>query len=270
MGVGLRVLTGQVTNPSTTITQVTANTGDTFTVPALAQGSNGILLDAWAFTTTNLLARIRSPRMHDQAQNMRLQPIASKSYPLTPRYGSQTIYSQDPIIVELTGGASEVDAITLLEYYPAIQGIAARLHSWSEIKPLIANLFTVEVDLTSSGTSCNYSATVAINGSFDTFIRNVDYAIIGYECPTEGLTVGITGPDTGNTRLGGPLTAAPWITRGWFVDQSNDYGLPMIPVINSANVAATNVDVVAQATTTSYKVAFHLAELSSQLPGAAA
>lgn len=267
MGVGLRVLTGQVTNPSTTITQVTPNTGDSFTVPALDQGSTGLLLDAWAFTTTNLLARIRSPRMHDQAQNMRLQPVASKAYPIMSKNGAQKIYSQDPIIVELTGGASEVDAITLLEYYPSISGISARLHNWAEIAPLIQNLFTVEVDLTSSGTACNYSATVALNGSFDTFVRDDDYAILGYECATEGVTLGITGPDTGNVRIGGPLTAANWITRNWFVDLNQTYGLPTIPVINSANVAGTNVDCVAQATSTSFKVALHLAQLSQKLPG---
>lgn len=267
MGKALQVITGQATNPGTAVSQLTANTGDSYTVRNSAQGSLIELLDAWAFTTTNLLMRIRSPLLHDQAQNMRLQPIASHSYPLMSREAKQVLQPQDNLIVELTGGTAEVDAGSLLVYYSDLPGADARLFDWAEVSPLIANLFTVEVDLTSSGTSCNYSATVALNGSFDTFKRNIDYAVLGYECATEGLTLGLTGSDTGNIRVGGPLTASPWITRDWFIVLSNTTGYPCIPVINSANVGATNVDCVAQGTSTSYKVAFHLAQLKTPLAG---
>lgn len=267
MAGALQVITGQATNPGTTATALTANTGDTFTVRNAAHGTSVSLVDAWAFTTTNLLFRYRSPLLHDQAQNARMQPVASKSYPLMNGYGVQPLQPQDPLIVELTGGTAEVDAASLLIYYDNLPGLSARLFDLADILPSIANLFTVEVDVTSSGTSCNYSATVALSGSFDTFKRNVDYAILGYECATEGLTVGVTGTDTGNFRVGGPLTAAPWITRNWYVELSRRLNKPCIPVINSANVGATNVDVAAQATSTVYKVAFHLAQLSTTLAG---
>lgn len=262
----LQVLTGQATNPGTAVTALTANTGDSFTVKNANSGSKVNLLDAWAFTTTNLLLRYRSPLLHDVAQNARLQPVASKSYPLMNRHAGQQLQPQDPLIVEITGGAAETDAASLLVYYEDLPGAAARLHDWSEIAPLVKNLFTVEVDLTSSATTCNYSPTVAINGSFDTFKRDRDYAVLGYECGTEGLTFGITGSDTGNIRVGGPLTALPFLTRDWFIRLNSDTGYPCIPVINSANVSAINCDVVAQATSTAYKVGVHLAELSSTLP----
>lgn len=267
MGAGLQVLNGQVTNPGATITAVTPNAGDSFTVRSTNMTAGISLLQAWAFTTTNLLMRVRSPRMHDQAQNMRFQPTASVPHPLMPWAGKQPLYSQDPITVELTGGAAEVDLAALLVYYNDLPGINARLHTFSEIAPIIQNLTTVEVDLTSSATSGNYSATVAMNGSFDTLVRNVDYAILGYECPTSGHSLGITGVDTGNLRVGGPLTNNEFITTGWFVMLSQFYGLPLIPVINSANVAGVNVDVVAQATSASYKVGIHLAQLSQPLAG---
>lgn len=267
MGQALQILTGQATNPGTTVTALTANSGDSFTVRSTAITANIELLQAWAFTTTNLLMRVRSPRMHDQAQNMRFQPTASQPYPLMNGVGPQLLYSQDPLTVELTGGTAEVDAASLLVYYNDIPGVAARLHNYSEIAPLIQNLTTVEVDLTSSGTSCNYSSTVALNGSFDTLIRNVDYAILGYQCATTGLTLGITGVDTGNLRVGGPLTNLTFVTDAWFVYLNKAFGKPTIPVINSANVAGVNIDCVAQATATSFKVGIHLAQLKSPLAG---
>lgn len=267
MGAALQVITGQATNPGITITALTPNSGDSYTVRSTDMSADIELLDAWAFTTTNLLMRIRSPRMHDQAQNIRLQPTASQPYPLLLGPGSQRLYSQDPITVELTGGTAEVDAATLLVYYANLPGVAARLHSWAEVHPLIENLTTIEVDLTSSGTSCNYSSVVALNGNFDTLVRNVDYAILGYQCPTNGLSLGITGVDTGNLRVGGPLSNLAFLTNRWFVDLSSRTGKSLIPVINSANVAGINIDCVAQATSTSFKVGIHLAELSKPLAG---
>jgi hypothetical protein len=270
MGKALQVVTGQATNPGTVDTALTANSGDSFTVRNAAAGSNVELLDAWAFTTTNLHARIRSPLLHDQAQNLRLQPVASKSYPLLNGVEGQSLEPQDTLIAELQGGTAEVDAMSLLLYYDNLPGANARLFNWSEVAPNIVNLFTVEVDLTSSGTSCNYSATVAINANFDTFKANTDYALLGYECPTEGLTLGVTAPGTSNLRVGGPLTASPWITRRWFVELNQRFGYPCIPVLNSADKGGTNVDCVAQATSTAYRVGLHLAQLRTLMSGATA
>jgi hypothetical protein len=267
MGIALQVVNGQATNPGATVTALTPNTGDSFTVRNAQAGSNVRLADAWCYTNTNLLMRYRSPLLHDVAQNARLQPVAAKSYPLMNSWAVQSLEPQDPLIVEITGGAAEVDAGALLIYYDNLPGAAARLFDMSEITGNVANLFTVEVDVVSSGTACNYSPTVALNGSFDTFRRNIDYAILGYTCATEGVSLGITGADTSNLRVGGPLTAAPWITRDWFVWLNRKLGVPCIPVVNSANVAATNVDVVAQATSTTYKVGIHLAQLTNALAG---
>lgn len=267
MGMAMQVITGQATNPGSTITALTANSGDSYTVRSTDMNADIELLQAWAFTTTNLLLRIRSPRMHDQAQNMRYLPVASQPYPLMPWGCPQKLYSQDPLTVEITGGGAEVDMASLLVYYNNLPGVAARLHTYAEIKPLIQNIVSIEVDLTSSGTSCNYSAALALNANFDTLIRNVDYAILGYTCPTAGGTLGITGVDTGNLRVGGPLVALPFLTNNWFVYLSSLYGKPFIPVINSANVAGVNLDVACQATSTSFKVGVNLAQLSKPLAG---
>lgn len=263
MGRALEVLNGTAVNPGATITAVTPNSGDSFTVRATAADALIHLVDAWAFTTTNLLLRVRSPRMHDQAQNLRLQPVASSAKPLTSLAGMERLYSQDPITVELTGGAAETDLAALLVYYEDLPGVAARLHSWAEVRPQIQHITTVEVDLTSAAAAGAYSASVALNGTFDTLIRNRDYAILGYQCATSGGSLGLRGADTGNIRVGGPLINQPEVTNTWFIDLGNYTGLPCIPVINSGNVAAFLLDATAQATAAALHVGVHLALLNS-------
>lgn len=265
MGKALEVITGQVTNPSTAVTLLTANTGNSFAVRSTAPGADIELLNAWAFTATAGVLRVRSPRMHDAVQNTRYQTVASQPRPVMAFEESQLLYSQDTIIAEMSGDAAAVDLATLLVYYNDLPGISSNLHSWSEVMPLISKLTTVEVDLTSSGTSCNYSATVALNGTFDTLIADQWYAILGYECGTTGGTLGITGADTGNLRVGGPLYNQTEFTADWFAMLSRITGKPLIPVVNSANRAAINLDCACQATATSFKVGVNLALLSSPL-----
>ena len=263
----MEILTGQATNPGATLTQVTANSGDSFAVRSTDVASDIELWNVWAFTNTNLTARIRSPRMHDQSQGFRLHPQAATPRPLFGLQPSQRLYSQDNIIAELAGGTAEVDALSLLVYYRNLPGIAARLHSWAEIEPLVQNLTSVEVAPVSSATSCNYGNAVALNSSFDTLVRGMDYAILGYECSTTGLSFGIRGADTGNLRVGGPLYNQSEVTAAWFANLSQANGnANTIPVIGAANVGAVLCDVVAQATSTTFTVSVNLAQLKSTLP----
>ena len=261
MGKALEVITGQVTNPGSTDTVVTMNAGDSASPRSANPGSAIHLLQAWAFTTTNLHARIRSPRMHDQAQNMRFQPTASQPYPLLPWAASEPVYSQDNLTIELQGGAAEHDLISLLLYYDDLPGANANLHSPQEVEPLIEHLTVVEVDLTSSATSCNYSGTTALNGTFDNLKRDRQYAILGYECAVTGGTLGFRGSFSSNYRVGGPLMNQSWVTSEWFMRLSNEYGVPCVPVFNASDVAAILLDCACQATSTAFNVGVHLALL---------
>lgn len=258
----MQVLNGFAVNPSTTITALTPCTGDSYTVRNVAQGTDVELLDAWAFTTSNLLFRYRSPLLHDAVQNARLKPTASQATPLLSGFATQKLQPQDNLIVEITGGTAETDIGALLAYYDNLPGTNARLHHWAEIKPLVQEITTVEVDVTSNATAGQYSAAVAMNATFDTLKRNIDYAVLGYECPINGCSFGLSGVDTGNLRVGGPLTTLSFLTRSWFVDLSERTGKPCIPVINSANVAGVNIDVVAAATSTSFPIGIVLAQLN--------
>lgn len=262
MGKALQVVSGRTTNPSTTITGLTANTGDSFTVRSFDMASPAYLCNAWAMAATAGVLRVRSPRLHDAAQGIRLRTLASNCRPLLGDESKQRLYPQDVLTFEISGGASETDMASLLLYYPDLPGIDSQLATWDEIKDRVANITTEEQQITTGGTAGDYGGSQAFNADFDTLKRNVKYAVLGYVSDTRVCTVGITGPDTGNLRVGGPGEVAPDITADWFIAQSKALGMPCIPILNAANIGATTFDVASTATSASVNVSVILAELA--------
>ena len=262
MGKALVVVTGRVTNPSTTITALTANTGDTFTVRSFPFGSNAYVENVWAQEATAGVVRIRSPRLHDANQAIRERVIITNPRPLLADQQRQILYPQDVLTFELSGGAAETDMATMLHYYEDLPGIDARLITYAEYQSRQVNLAGMEVQATTSATAGQYGGTVALNATFDNWKRNVDYALVGYLLDTTVCTVGITGPDTGQLRVGGPGTTEAIITRDWFVTNAQLENTAWIPVVNAANIAATLLDLAGTTTSTTVNVTLNVAELS--------
>lgn len=262
MGAALQVLTGRVTNPGVTLTALTADTGDSFTVRSYPFGSKAQIVQAWALGATAGVIRVRSPRLHDAANGIRLRTTAATPAPLLPDGLEQQLQPQDVLTFEQSGGGAEVDMASLLVYYEDLPGIAAQLASWDQLKGQIVNLVGVEVNLTTGATAGQYGGSQALNANFDILKRNIKYAILGYDCDVTTGTVGITGPDIGNLRVAGPGLARSEVTMGWFKDLAIETGQPMIPVINSANVANTIVDVADTATAAARNITFVMAELA--------
>jgi hypothetical protein len=262
MGLAVEVLAGRVTNPGAALTALTADSGDSFSVRAMAAGSNAWLDDVWAHEATPGVVRVRSPRFHDNVQGVRLTNPTVSARPLLPDELNQPLYSQDVLTVELSGGGAETDVACLVMYYENVAGLDARLSTWPQVYPRIRNILTQEVAIAGAGTLGDWSAGTAINTTFDLLKANVDYAVLGYVCGSAVAAVALRGPDTGNVKIGGPGTTEAIETRNWFIRQSNILGKPWIPIINAANKGATlafQVSASAAATTT---VDWILAELA--------
>lgn len=266
MGRALQVITGRVTNPSTTITAVTMDTGDSNTVRNCAQGVPIRLLSVWAQGATAGLVRIRSPLLHDAVQGIRLRYNATNPDPLLPEYIGQLLYPQDVLTMEMTGGAAETDQFSALIEYDDLPGAAAQLVTWGQISDQIESISGVECNLTTGGTASQYGGAQAINANFDLFKRNRWYAILGYLTDTAFGVLGLTGADLGNLRVGGPGSIRSDITSGWFVDLAVRENMPRIPVINSANVAGVTVDLADPATAKAINVTFICALLRAYNP----
>ena len=267
----LQVVSGRVVNPGTTITALTADTGDSFTVRNFTNG-RAWLLNVWAKEGTIGIARIRSSLLHDISQAIRLRvPLAAKCRPLLPLDHRQLLVAQDTLTVELSGGGAETDALSFLVYYEDAPGGTQSFITHAELASRRVYTVGLEVPVTSGGTAGQYGGTVAVNAGASANIlkANTAYAIVGYLTDTELVNIGINGPDFGNVRIAGPGSTDAFVTRDWFDRLSIEQDLPLIPVINSANAANTNLDVIDTATGTSINVTLILEQLSGPPPSAA-
>lgn len=220
---------------------VTAMAGDTFTVPSFSLSNPAYLENFWVNGASSDWASIRSPRMHDNNQGIRVQTGGTKNYPLLPFGTNQPLYPTDTPTVTLDETAAATGGITALYGFSDLPGVDPRLGSWADIQPRIKQISGVQVNLGAVAAIGDYSAGVAINATYDNFDAGKDYALLGYEVSAAVLALAIQGQDTGNLKVGGPGTANPWITRDWFVRLSEASGRPYIPIIAANNKGSTQV-----------------------------
>jgi len=244
MGKALELLTGYVVAPGATFTPLTMAAGNSLTIRNAPVDTKILLLQAWADNQAAGTLRIRSPRLHDNVQGIRLDVTAGDPVPLLAHGMPQLLIPQDELTVELTGSAvaGDIETACLLVYYDELPGIAARFIDVPTLKRRMRHVFTVENTI-SLGTAGGYSGEEAINSEFDEFKANTDYALLGYVVDTECACVRWRGSDTGNLGLGGPGNEVLRdLTAKWFVWLTQEYGIPLIPVFNSANKAAILID----------------------------
>lgn len=260
-----QVVTGRTTNPGATITALTIDTGDSFTVRNAVQGSAVRLEEAWAQETTPGVLRFTSNLLHDAVQGIRIR-VGTTIRPLLPFASEELLQPQDALTVGLSGGAAETDVASYLLYYDDLPGADQELAMWESIEPRVEHLVTVENNLTTGATAGQYGGSLAFNANFDLLKKNRYYAVLGYTCDVAVCTLGLTGVATSNFRVGGPGSADPLITREWFIWLSQQTGRPHIPVINSADAPSYTVDAAAVQTATAVNVTWILALLSGSTP----
>lgn len=234
--------------------------GDTFNVPNFNSG-NGYLENLWAEGAVSDWVAVRSPRMHDNNQGIRLRTAGSLIVPLLPFELDQTLYSGDQPTVSLDATGAGTTAIATLYSFDDMPGVQPRLASWADISSRIENISGVDVALGAVGAIGQYSAGVAINSSFDNFQADSDYALLGYETSASVLAVAVTGQDTGNLKVGGPGVADPKVTRDFFIRLATQTTRPCIPIIAANNKGGT---LVAQ-TDNSAAAAQHVTLIMAQL-----
>jgi hypothetical protein len=240
----LEILSGFTTAPSTTFTALTMGAGNSLQVRNYAAGSRAFLLSAWGDNQTAGNLRIRSSRLHDNVQGIRLFVVASEVQPLFLSRKPQVLEAQDTLIVENTGSATggDIESASLLVYYEELPGVQGRFIDSGQLAARGKNIVTVENTL-ALGTAGGYSGEEAINAEFDLLKANTDYALIGYTVSAECCSVRWRGADLGNLGVGGPGNDnLKGLTRNWFADLSDHFGVPMIPVLNSANKGGILLD----------------------------
>jgi len=250
--------------------------GDSLTIRNCPLGAQ--LLNTWAGHQTGALGvvvadNIRSPRMHDSTQGIRLLNISTAALalqtfavPQLPIGQSQPLVSQDTLscLIMGTAVAGDIENRILHIYYPSLPGSEQNLISYMDLQKRLVNLVTVQVGLTAAGTAGSWSGPAALNATFDLLKANTNYAVLGASCTATGSTpcaISIRGADSANLRIAFPGHPSPIHGRSWLVDNARAYGLPMILTINSANKANTTLEVSSDENASNYVAFINLAEL---------
>lgn len=238
----LEVISGYVTAPAAgTFVAMTPNGSDSFTIRSFDVTQKAYLLAQWGFFSGVGAFRIRSPRMHDNVQGIRLRMYTTTP---DPQYWGgdfmQPLYAQDTTIWEgmnptVQTGLSQLGCAMI--YYPTLPGVSANLISPTQLQQ--KGMHTIGQDLVFAAIAGpGYCTAVAINSQSgcDNFQANMWYALLGAIVDAPVPEVRIQGVDIGNLGVGIPGCAlTPEISSRWFVELSRQYGIPLIPCFNSAN-----------------------------------
>lgn len=260
MGRALEVIAGRVTAAGAQAeTALVPNTGNSFTVRDFPDGATATLFTPWIQAAGLSRLRIRSPRLHDAAQAIRLVGGASGRLLLPPEVG-QPLEPNDPLIVEMSSSAAETDAAAYLVYYSDLPGVSARLVSPEDIRGNVRHITGI-LQTFAVAAGGDWSGVQAINADQDSLKADTDYALLGATMDTACLALRIQGVDLGNLGVGIPGALAPEWSSRWFVYLSERTGLPCIPVINSNNRGSTLVDAASVTAIANFNATVILAEL---------
>lgn len=263
MGMAMELVTGFTTAAGATLTAVTLASGNTLAIRNAPFGANIWLLNMWSDHQAAGIIQLRSPRLHDNVQGIRVRANISSTQPYLPAVFRQPLAPQDQLSLSSSGSATagDIETSVLLVYYEDLPGAQGRFVGPDELQSRTVDIVTVETAHT-NGTTGGYSGEVALNSSFDLLKANTDYALIGYTVDIERAAVGIRGADTGNMRVGGPGDElGKDYTRSWFLDLAMRWQKAMIPVFNSANRAAILCDVADDENATAGRAIWIFAEL---------
>jgi hypothetical protein len=237
----LQLIAGYATLGAAGSAVATPSPGDTFTVPSFDLNSPAYLEQIWSSGATTDFVAMRSPRMHDNNQGIRLFTGIGDINPLIPFGCNQPLYPSDVPTVTVDNTAAASSGVAALYGYTNLPGVNPRLDSWATVQPRIKEISGVQVNLGACAAIGAYSAGNALNSLYDNFNAGSDYAILGYLTAASVLALAIQGQDTGNLKVGGPGVADPKVTSYWFVTLSEHSGRGYIPIIAANNKGSTNV-----------------------------
>lgn len=261
MGNALIIDAGAVSDPGAAFTAVPAGAGSQFTVRNFATTDTAELIGLSRKGATAGAVRVRSPKLADNVQGIRYACPAGLDGFLLQRDQLQGLYPQDPLTIEVTGGAAEFDGAAIATYYNNLPGITQRLHMPGDFSSVTKYVDTWQVAVTSNATEGNWG-TALINSLYNVIPNNTDIAILGYAVDAEVLAVGINGTETGNEWIGGPGDTDAWKTRDYFARLSTDLGKPCVPVLNTGNSGGIEVGAIDVAASTAVNITLVVAILS--------
>lgn len=227
-------------------------------------GSKVLILDWCGLNQSTGFHKMTWPSAHDTTRNLYAGLGAALLTHLIPLGPPPVLRPQETITYEMigsaTGGDIEQGLLTLL--YEDLPGIQGRLISPDDVWNRAKSRVTISATL-ACGTGGGWSGSEAITSESNLLHANTDYAVLGITTKTSAMAVGIKAPDFGNVRIAVPGALANHDMYGnYFMHLSEEYGLPLVPVFNSANRDSILLDGMVDENGTDPIVTVHLVELS--------
>lgn len=250
-----------------------AGTGDALTFFNVPQGSQAYIAAVYGVNTANAAeVAITASRFHDQVRGIRANLIdgdltapINRAQLLIPLGFDQRIYPSDVMSVQVNGTALDDTNVVFVLRYADLPGIRARLATPSFVENAMTNLVGIRVVPTTG--AGDWGATVALNSTETRLYANTDYAILGWTTSVPIAAIGLTGPDWGNMKIGGPSLAESGHDAYFFANLSRFYNDAYIPIINSNNVGATNIQAANPTGAAAVNIDLLLAQLGTPFSG---
>jgi hypothetical protein len=245
----LDTISGGVTTVVGTPTAIVLASGDSLSVRAFPNASNAYLenLVLQGAVQANIGSfRVRSPRLHDNVQGIRLSPGELVSAYGLPAQTAQPLYPVDLLIAEITGAtAAEAQQVAIFVRYDSLPGSDAPYAMWGDIAGRIIEYKPVQVVL--GALVANTWLDTVITTTENLLEADTKYAVLGYSTNAPLTAVGVKGQETGNLRACGPGTSSEFPTTEWFIRMSDKHGTPHIPVVSANNAGSIFVSAITRA-----------------------
>lgn len=251
MGKAFEIVTGLTTAAGAGGAAITALTGNSIT---LRNGNKRpTCVAAWRTGQAAGFVRFTSPYLHDAVVGVdALLPTGTM-----PMFigGDMQLYPQDQLVVVQGGSATagDIEHVSMLIYYPDLPGVDAHLITAGEYENRKVD-FLGQKNTLAVGATGQYTGSESVQVEEDAFKAKTDYAILGCTVQAGCHAVCWSGPDFGNLRIGMPAIAGYFGNATFFLDLARATGLPLIPVINSANKLLTLIDAVQNENATAVSV----------------
>ena len=223
---------------------LSANSGDTLTIPNLQSGQ-GRIFRMWGADSASVcevaLTDGRVESVHDPQYGVRFNlpkapfgaTAGGKAFPMIEPPNYLDVFTGDTLAFTCTGTASDNVAVSWMTEYQDLPGVQAQFANWDSVQ---ANRFTeigVRCAPVASGTAGAYGTARAANADDTRWTGGRWYAILGFTVQAQCLTVSFKGPMWGNFRFGAPAGTSFYNTANFFLEVQQQFpGENLIPVFN--------------------------------------
>ncbi len=264
-GAALEVISASATAAPAGGAAMAAVTGDSLQVRNASLSTPPVVLTHWIKSQTAGFYQWTHASGHDQVRGFRGRHNLATALPLMAPGWPEQMQPQEVIAATIGAGAvaGDIELLHWLLYYPDLPGIQSSLISLEQLDSRMVEYVTVE-DTTTATAGAAYSGARAINAASDLLWADTWYAILGAHVAGLCGALTIRGVDLGNLRVAIPgMNARPDLTARWFPFLCEEFGLPLIPIINSSNRGGIFVENVQDENLTAVPFALVMARLSS-------